>query len=112
MLKEFKEFALRGNMVDLAIGVLLYDAADGLPVAGAPVLFTDTAGPHGQHLVSTDSGGYAAIVYEEPLPEGEYGLAEWVVSIDLPWYQSFVSGPHSPTASTPSILIEVGLAPL
>ena len=84
MLKEFKEFALKGNVLDLAIGIIIGVAFGAIhwetTKAGNPNRCTaDTPSPVNPHLLST----FQVYMSCDPGPLGDNGVTVRAAGIDL-----------------------------
>lgn len=71
MLKEFKEFALKGNMIDMAVGLII-GAAFGAVVGS---LVTDVIGPVLGLLGGTDFSNWFVVLKEGSVPSPYATLA-------------------------------------
>ena len=84
MLKEFKKFALRGNMIDLAIGVIIGGAFNGLVNS----LVNDVIMP----ILSIFTGSMDFSNWFIALDGGDYATLAEAEGVALIKYGSFLSG--------------------
>ncbi len=90
-----------------AIGVLLTDAWDGIPMVNAAVLITDANGYYRDVVVRTDGSGYAGRSVET---DGIHDPA-WLVYIDMPGYHPYTSAVLQTGPGRPSIVLDIALEP-